>query len=72
MSGAGRRIDPATGQVALEAIPGTPRETPAKDHARELWVGVVLGRIGEAGTIGIGDACDHADYAVTRFRLVFG
>lgn len=69
---AGLSFDPATGQPLDPPILGQIEAAGGKDHARELWVGVVLGRIGEAGTIGIGEACDHADYALTRFRGVFG
>lgn len=42
-----------------------------RDHRRDLWVGVVQGRIAEAGEIDIGAACDHADYALSRFDARF-
>lgn len=56
------------GEIA--AVAGLTAE-PLRDHRRDLWVGVVHGRISEAGAIDIGAACDHADYALSRFDRAF-
>ena len=59
----------ATASTDIPCITGFASE---KDHRRDLWVGVLMERIREAGTVSIGDAAGNADAAIDRFDKKFG